>query len=229
MKNFLLLLCLPLLLLTLGHAQSFYVFPNDSVVDNIDPNRAVEQDIRFVNSGQQASTLRWTVTTQTYPQGWWVTLCDNAECHSLPWPGDTMRTLQPGDTSFLHLTVVPNNIAGSLLVIVNVWDSLNPSINADVTFIVNATATAVSPALLRNQISIFPSPASDLLHLRARTGALERGTAKLYDLKGRLVLSQAIGTVQDAALHIRTVEAGIYLLRYESKSGTLTEKVMITR
>jgi hypothetical protein len=228
MKSFFTSLLLLIGLVPLALAQNILVTPNDSVLSNILPSRAAEQHIEFLNTSNQAITLRWTVTTQTFPSAWFVTLCDNGECHTLPYSADTMRTIQPGDTSFFHLTAVPYNVPGSLLVQVHLWDTLQPSTAFDVTFIVNANGTAVAPNVLKQNVSISPSPANTRLHLRARNGALEKGTVKLYDLEGHIVLSQPVAALSENILDTQKLAPGIYLLRYESKAGSMTEKVVIS-
>jgi hypothetical protein len=230
MKKVCLLLCLYASLVTMAVAQSFIVTPNDSVTTSILPSRVAQDYMHFVNTTNQTISLGWQVTTQNFPSQWYVQLCGDPVCRNLPFAGVSYSSnIGPGDTSFLKLLTDPVGIPGALLVVVHVWDSIDPSNSMDVTYIVNVGTTAASPASLKSKMSISPIPASDAIHLQAHSGLLEKGTARLYDLKGALLLTQPIGNVGASSIDVRDIEPGIYLLRYAAKSGTLTEKVVITR
>jgi Secretion system C-terminal sorting domain len=231
MKKVCLLLCLYTSLITMAVAQSFIATPNDSVITNILPSRVAQDYMHFVNTTNQTISLGWQVTTQTFPSQWFAQLCGDPVCRNLPYSGASYSSnIGPGDTTFLKLTTDPVGIPGALLVVVHVWDSIDPSNSMDVTYIVNAsTSTAAASGSLKSKMSISPIPASDAIHLQAHSGQLEKGTARLYDLKGALLLTQAIGNVSASSIDVRDIEPGIYLLRYAAKSGTLTEKVVITR
>jgi Secretion system C-terminal sorting domain len=222
-------LCLLLLVATSALAQTFSVVPNDSMESTIAVNRVADQYIYFENNSSGPIVYQWTITTQTFDSQWIVQMCDNKVCRNLPFAGTNMAPVMPGDSGFLHLIAIPNNVPGDLLVIVSVSDSLHPSDAVDVTFIVHAgTSTAIDPVKLREQLTISPNPATDHLQLRARSGNLQKGNAKLYDLRGRIVLTQPIAAQQSTSLDLKALEPGIYLLRYETKMGTVTEKVVIT-
>jgi hypothetical protein len=75
--------------------------------------------------------------------------------------------------------------------------------------------------------SITPVPAHDVLHLSAKNGLLDKGTVKLYDLSGALMLSQDVSAVQRTELDVQSLESGLYIVRYDSKSGSLAQKVVV--
>lgn len=229
MKNIFLALLFAFLTSATSLAQTFTVYPNDSMETQIDVSRSADQWIYFINTSNGPITYDWTVTTQTFPSQWIVQLCDNKVCRNLPFAGTRMAAVLPGDSGYLHLTTVPQNIAGDLRVIVHVFDSLQPSQSVDVTFLVHAGTTAAAQPQLREQLSLSPNPAIDVLHLRARSGALPKGTVRLYDLRGHVVATQAVSAQAAAHIDIKALEAGIYLLRYETAQGTVTEKVVVTR
>lgn len=223
------LLSILVLLLSLpATAQLMTVFPNDSMVDNIDVTRTADQVIYFKNTTSQSITVGWIPTEQTIPSGWIVSLCDDHACHDLPHFGDSTLTMAPGDTNFLHLVALPQGFTGSMVVKVHISNNDNPQEANDLTFIVNAEVNAVGDPQLKDQITISPSPANDMLYLRARKGNLEKGTLALYDLQGKVLLSKTIATGQASAIDVHSLEQGIYIVRYVCKSGQFTEKVMVT-
>ncbi len=229
MKNFLLLTFLCLFAASGAMAQAFTYAPNDSMQSSISPDAYADQVIYFFNPNLNALSLRYEATIQSFPSQWIVSLCSASSCNDLP---DTVRTMAPilqRDTAFLHLTAIPQGVPGTMLVVVHVWDVAQPSNSLDVTFMVDATTNAIAAPALANRFSVSPTPANDVLVMRGIQGPLEKGIVKLYDLQGRVALSQPIGTLQSASLNVQDLEPGIYLLRYETKSGTFTQKTVISR
>jgi hypothetical protein len=226
MKKLLLLLTLAATL-SLGRAQTFTVSPGNSVTHAMTPDRAVELYIHFENITGQPITFRWAEDSVSFPSQWLVQICDNAQCHEVPHPVDTMSAVMPADSGFLKLSVVPNNVPGTLHVCYEVRD-LASGFSTDVCFAVDASGTAVESSALKARIVVSPSPANDQLHMYARHGNLEKGWARLYSLTGDVVLQQEVLPLQRMDLNVKELEAGIYLLRYTGKSGTMTQKVVVT-
>jgi hypothetical protein len=161
--------------------------------------------------------------------GWIVTICDNGSCFGVPHSNtETMVPVPAGDSSFLKGTFTPDNNAGSSEIAFLVWDA-NDSANTatEVTMIVNGNTTSVTSMLLKDKYSVSPSPASDVLHLRATAGLLDKGEVKLYDLKGQVVLQKSIDKMQSADFNVSNLAPGIYMMRYETKAGMMAKKVVI--
>jgi hypothetical protein len=215
-------------LLVLGRAQTFTTLPSNTVSAVLDPTRAGEYHFYFENVASSSITLRWDQVTATFPNNWIVQLCDNGECHNVPHLGDTMVTFVQGDSSFLKLTVIANNTPGIGTFCYHVWDTVSGDAS-DICFNIDATGTAVEPVMLRDRVLVTPTPATDVVRLVAKTGLLERGVVKVYDLAGEVVLSQEVIATRRNELNIKGLEDGIYLLRYETKSGSLTQKVVVAR
>lgn len=229
MKKALSILLLLSAIATTGAAQTLALLDNDSIVSNIEPSRTADQIISFHNPGSQPLYLQWSVTTQTFPIDWIVTLCDEGVCHDLPYGNVVRRTLMPGDTNFLHLVAIPNNVPGSLLVVAHLADSLDPGFSQDLIFIVNAQANAVGDPRSALPARVGMSPSQGLVLLQAAKGMLERGSVRLYDLGGKVVLDQAVAATAVQPLDVSRLENGIYLLDYATKSGHLRQKVVLNR
>jgi hypothetical protein len=86
----------------------------------------------------------------------------------------------------------------------------------------------VSTTLGEEKVAISPSPAHDYVGMKAGDGQLEKGTVKLYDLNGQLLLSKPVNAVQSMTIDVQSLMSGIYLLRYEYKSGALTRKLVVS-
>ncbi len=210
-------------------AQSFTITPSATVTETLDPRNSLDVYINFTNDTQGQQALMWKGTTSTMTAGWIVTICDNESCFGVPHTAtEEMAPVAPGADAFLKGTFTPDNIAGASEIAFLVWDA-NDSANTatEVTMIVNGNATSVTTTLLKDKYSVSPSPASEVLHLRATTGSLDKGEVKLYDLKGQVVMQQRIAKIQSEDLNVSDLAPGIYMMRYETKAGMMTKKVVI--
>lgn len=210
-------------------AQSFTITPSPTVTETMDVRNSLDVYIHFTNNTQASQALKWKGEVTSLTQGWVVTICDNGSCFSVPHTNtETMIAVSAGDSSFLKGTFTPDNIPGSATISFLVWDA-GDSVNTatEVTMIVNAGTTSVSSTLLKDKYTVSPTPATDVLHLRAKNGALDKGEVQLYNLKGQVVLRKNINAVQSADFNVNDLAPGIYMLRYATKAGTMTQKVVI--
>ena len=222
-------LALLLCLVAFGQAQTFTVTPALVVNTDLDPRNSVDVYIHFTNNTQTSMTLGWEQTANVYGSAWFLTVCDNGACFTLPHASETMLPFSPNDSAFLKVTCIPNNVNGTGTVSFRVWDVNQPTSEANVTFNFNAQSTvAVTASQLSDRFAVSPMPAREVLHLSAlRGGLLDKGVVALYDLQGHQVLTQPVSAVQVADLHVADLAPGIYLLRYDSKEGSMTQKVVV--
>lgn len=73
-----------------------------------------------------------------------------------------------------------------------------------------------------NTIRVYPNPFSNVITVRSE-GAIE--TVQLLDLNGRLI-SEARNGAQALTLSTESLEAGIYLLRATTSTGTITQRLV---
>jgi hypothetical protein len=215
-------------MLVIGQAQTFTVLPSNTVSTSVNPHGSVDSYIYFANAMQQNVTLIWEETNISHPSQWFLTVCDNFSCYTLPHAIDTMAACAIGDSAFLKVTCVPNEIPGNGTITYHVYDMNNPASSADVTFNFNVQGTAISPSDLDDRFAVAPSPAAETIQLTARGGLLDKGSVTLYDLRGQAVLQQDIHAVQSADLQVASLAPGIYVLRYDSNAGTMTKKVVVS-
>jgi hypothetical protein len=220
------------ILLSLGifaSAQSFTVRPSTVKDTTVDARGSVDSYIYFDNAFQSPLTLTWEETNVSYPSGWLMTVCDNFLCYTIPHAFDTMSTVGSGEYGFLKITCTPLEVLGSGTVSYHVWDANNPLYTTNVTFNFNVTGgTSVTVTQPTELFTVTPVPAHDVLHLSARNGQLEKGTVKLFDLKGQLILDQTVNAVSSTDLDVHSLAPGMYMLRYESKAGVMNQKVVVT-
>lgn len=76
----------------------------------------------------------------------------------------------------------------------------------------------------RFDVLVYPNPASDMLYIRLQSK--EAATAQLFDLAGKMIISQ---TVSQNELHLPSLSEGLYLLKVteQSSGNTIVKKIII--
>lgn len=211
----------------IGNAQSFTVTPGTTANTTVSVDSSVDVYINFNNVFQQPITLIWEETNRSYPSQWIMTICDNALCYSIPHLRDTMNPINVGAHGYLKVTCTPAGTPGTGVVAYHVWDMGNPLYQADVTYNFNGL-TAVTPSQPSDLYTVTPVPANNFVELAAKYGPLIKGNARVYDLQGKLLIEQPVNAVQSTRVDVSGLLDGIYMLRYESKAGLLTKKIVVT-
>jgi len=119
-------------------------------------------------------------------------------------------------------------------------DPSNPNVKATsmawidtvMTFIVPRMATvlqaegvAAGIQEVTLELSIYPNPASGLLHIESKDGSvIDALTA--YDITGRVVLSET-GLTAVEELDLSSWSAGVYILKIESRGGTAVRRITV--
>ena len=104
--------------------------------------------------------------------------------------------------------------------IVNTVD--NPAINGTLTIVEDPThdvSTGIA-AVQGSSLSLFPSPALNTLHITSSKD-LRNSVAVITDLTGKEI---ARSTVLDGSIDVSSLASGMYLLKIEGPSGTLSSK-----
>ena len=229
MMKKLVLFMLLLGLFSISDAQTFTVYPSNVVNTTLDARGSANVYIHFPNISSQPITFVWEVTNSSYPSQWLMQVCDNFLCYTLPHPIDTMTPVPPGDSGFLKMICIPMEVTGNSTISFHVYDMNNPSSEANVTYNFEVTsAVGISSMANEEEVSFSPSPANEEIVLNSSNGYLERGRLKVYDLRGQLHLDCPVNSVQSMTLDVQPLLSGIYLLRYEYKSGSVTKKVVVS-
>jgi hypothetical protein len=88
-------------------------------------------------------------------------------------------------------------------------------------------ATGIAESGATGLFSVYPNPASDVLHVGTVGKNNEHFTVKLFDAQGRKVLEQACDG--ETALSLAGFETGFYAVMIESARGTAQSKIVIKK
>jgi hypothetical protein len=83
--------------------------------------------------------------------------------------------------------------------------------------------TAGTSDFFRNNLTMYPSPATDVLSIEAGNGLAITGL-KITDLNGRTVSQQKAEGISSARVNVSGLNSGVYFLTVETTEGTGTSK-----
>jgi hypothetical protein len=171
------------------------------------------------NAGSVAKTYRWSKTVRSGPADWTFVVCDTTACHAVT--ADSLQfTLPPGETGRLDIEAYPNGTAGTAEVVLRIEDTATGEFTHGYYFFSNQTSGTSSPLLL--DISIYPNPTRDFL--RVDTGGRPL-LGQLFDRHGQLLGRYAPGEL--ARIDLRTLPAGVYVLRLYSPEGLQLGRLVV--
>ncbi|MBT8255651.1 MAG: T9SS type A sorting domain-containing protein, partial [Bacteroidia bacterium] len=75
------------------------------------------------------------------------------------------------------------------------------------------------------EVRIYPNPAQDVVNLEIIGDSIQ--SLRLSDLKGSLLFSKEDLNSSSAQIDIKSLAAGIYLVRIQSETGTVVKKLVI--
>ena len=156
------------------------------------------EDVTFNEAGTFVNGTKYTLTQNgTTGTGVWI--------HFYNVPGITGEAIPTGPT---NLTGV-NKISYSQYYLI-------PRIAADL-------GTGISQYLTENDVVVYPNPVADQLTVSLRTNAFQVSDLAVYDINGKLILSQS---VSDNQIHVNAqqLSSGHYFLRLRDGKNSVTTK-----
>jgi fibronectin type 3 domain-containing protein len=85
-----------------------------------------------------------------------------------------------------------------------------------------------SGAESKNELSLWPIPANDFIHIKCSTEySIDLSKILIYDIKGNLVKSNPIVNLHNTKIDVSDLTSGIYLLKITNSKETITKKIII--
>lgn len=156
------------------------------------------EDVTFNEAGTFVNGTKYTLTQNgTTGSGVWI--------HFYNVPGITGEAIPTGPT---NLTGV-NKISYSQYYLI-------PRIAADL-------GTGVPQYLTENDVVVYPNPVADQLTVSLRTNAFQVSDLAVYDINGKLILSQPVSDNQ-IRVNAQQLASGHYFLRLSDGKNSVTTK-----
>ncbi len=194
---------------------------NSNVIGN--PEELLYDYFDVINTSSVVTTIKIKKTQQLLPSGWQTAFCADV-CYGTS--DDSIQvSLNPFDTLHCSLDFFTDAIADSGSVKVGFRNINKPNNSFSVWLRANTLPNDVG--ILDNSISktdfeIYPNPATDKIFLKmTETNFI----IKVFDSTGR----EKLTLVNDNVINTNLWEKGIYLLIFNSLSGTSSKKVVISK
>lgn len=227
MKNSILTLCI--LLGGIAAAQtSFSWSPNDTIVQEVNPDLYTEMSIEQINLSGDTLELGIEVVKNTIDETWDGMICIQGTCLGEIRPVGFTAQMTPisGDLNgYTKLTVYPagGNQSGELRI--RVYNLNNPTDGDTCTWIVNSVPGVGLNETSLVDITIFPNPAQHTLNIQS-TQSFDN--IEIVDLFGNVISREMTKSKYTNQFDISTLDKGYYLVRLLNGKNLLkTEKILI--
>ena len=204
-------------------AQSFTVTPSNVLTKSVAQNDYIDMTIYFHNISGDSLQVEWENTTNTFGSTVNITMCDYQACYPFIPTNRVMEKVGDNDSAFIKLTINSADV-GSGSASFKVWERGNQAATEEtVTF--NLDIVVGLEDDLSDQVSISPNPARNYVILNANDGVLQEGWVKVFDLNGSLLRQQKVMNTDNQQVSLEGMAAGVYMLRYETESASMNQKI----
>ena len=201
-----------------------YPIVNDTVRMTIPLNFGTSALFYIINKTKAKLTLNYMFQTLDTPKGWQFSNCDNLNCFAginfsgKMVPMDTLLKDTLKGNSFT-LDVNPWNNIGTATLTVKFSDSANVAPPASITYIFNAVQTGIETAPKPVNVSLFPNPAGNNIHIGGIADKVY-SNLEIISMTGAKVYTQNNIRVEDD-LNVSSLSPGIYIVQFSDNSGNL--------
>lgn len=180
------------------------------------------------NQSPDTIWLNWNRKTESYPNGWNLTICDEWTCYDDTVFSGTFYVLA-GDTSPIIGHFIPSGIPGTGIVNVDIWDPLDSLNNSfEVVFVAIAVPLAVDP-IERNDfgVNMYPVPVNENTILEFAGIGYQEVTTEIYNIQGQLI--NRIKTSNNrVSMNVHLWPKGTYIYRsYNDQGNTVSGKFVV--
>ena len=227
MKHSIITLCL--LLGGIATAQTSFTWsPNDTIIQDVNPELYTEMNIEQINISGDTLELGIEVVKNTIDETWDGMICLQGLCLGEIRPEGFTAQMTPisGDLNgYTKLTVYPAGGTQSGELRIRVYNLNNPTDGDTCTWIVNSVPGVGLNESSLVDITMFPNPAQHTLNIQSM---LSFDKVEIIDLLGKIVLSQTCKSNSMNQFDISTLNRGNYLVRlFDGKTLLKTEKILI--
>lgn len=109
------------------------------------------------------------------------------------------------------------------------FEIINPAVGAAIPQDSNGSLNADSLAVLQNAVVLYPNPVVNELHVNWKKTMAGKKVLKVFNMEGRLLLTQNVERANQTTINTTALSAGVYLLVVENEKGSETRKFVVSR
>ncbi len=194
--------------------------PQQIVVAEVSPDSTqVIGYSRVKNNADATRTYRWVRTVRSLSEGWETAVCDTNLCY-LPHVDSMEFELSAQLEANLNVYVYPNELEGSAIVEVKVFDVDNPEHSATAVYYFNEAPSNTPKRNRHRNLQVYPNPTRNIFQVSDNEIV---GRVILFNLLGRPLKTYSY--VPGDLYRLDELPKGTYLVQLQDREG----RVLVTR
>jgi hypothetical protein len=146
-------------------AQTYSLFPNDSIMMDGMLEDIQELTIEQHNTTSGIINLKWKKISASVPPAWDAWVCDNKICFATLVDSGSMLPVGPGDYGFLLIHITPHVNYGTAIIQYAVWCVTDPNHIDTLTYIFTSNANSAVGEIDNAEFYIFPNPVKEKINI----------------------------------------------------------------
>jgi len=209
-----------------SYAQSYSIYPNDTIEGSVPFNDLFHFIIQQKNLTSEKIVLSWQKIYAVIPEGWNAYLCDLGSCYDNFPDSGTMDTVVVGEYGLLSVGVNPFEISGTAVVQYTVWDEAHPEKVDTLTWVINSESATGIDFLSPDDFIVYPNPAKNLINI---LGLFQEGISyKISNCNG-IIVDQGNNLNSQSQISLGTFPDGIYFVTIYCENNVYSERLIIKR
>ncbi len=206
-------------------AQSYSITPNDTV-----EVAGVMEDLQTLtisqlNTGNDTLYFQWEKVSESVPQNWEASVCDNEVCYTSLMDTGTTNPVFPTESGFILLHITPHVNYGTAIIRYAIWDINYPTTKDTLTFILHVNETSAINRLYRSRyFSITPNPVGN--NLTISTDMKSGFQFAITNSSGQKICSENENAT-DFSISTENIPSGIYIASLSGNNFFLTQRIII--
>jgi hypothetical protein len=211
-------------------AQDFNYSPSQSVHTELVTNSFSNVNIDINTQTIQAIDYEWELVSNTMPAGWTYSLCDYTSCYpGIPVDGAmtpiSNTEASNGTIGFFKLTINPDEVVGSGIAKIYVYDASDYNIGDTITMSFNHAGSVGIEDEITGSLSVYPNPVVDLMTIDNSMNI--QNEVLVSNILGEQILKLVIQPNAKKQIDVSAFQAGIYFVSYTNHLGIRrTEKII---
>ena len=203
---------------------SFTWSPNDTIIQDVNPDLYTEILIEQINTSGDTLELGIEVVKNTIDPSWDGMICLQGLCLGEIRPEGFTSQMTPisGEINgYTKLTVYPAGGTQSGELRIRVFNINNPTDGDTCTWIVNSVPSVGVNEIESNLCQLFPNPSTEFVNIESGS---EFDKIEVLDLQGRILVSQKVSKTSSFQLNISKLKSANYIVRLFNRQEVLNSK-----
>lgn len=203
---------------------SFTWSPNDTIIQDVNPDLYTEILIEQINTSGDTLELGIEVVKNSIDPSWDGMICLQGLCLGEIRPEGFTSQMTPisGEINgYTKLTVYPAGGTQSGELRIRVFNINNPTDGDTCTWIVNSVPSVGVNEIESNTCLVFPNPSTEFVNIESGS---EFDKIEVLDLQGRILVSQKVSKTSSFQLNISKLKSANYIVRLFNGQEVLNSK-----